>query len=210
MQKMREFLYPRNGFRRAVEYLGHRLKRLPDSPNKVAKGIAVGVFTSFTPFFGFHFVIAAALAWTLRGNILAAIIGTFFGNPATFPVIVAVNLWLGCEVFGLGDHGGSGFEFEVVAVAFAKAFLGLWTAVKSLFWDVETPFALLSDFMTDLFIPYLVGGFLPGLFCSIVVYLIAVPTVQAYQKRRRDRLRKRAVARLKAQAAKAAASKQEG
>ena len=80
LQKAREFIYPRNGIMRALGYLGHRLRRLPDSPHKIALGLASGVFVSFSPMFGFHFIYAALVAWIVRGNVLASLIGTFFGT----------------------------------------------------------------------------------------------------------------------------------
>jgi uncharacterized protein (DUF2062 family) len=51
-----EAVYPRGGWRRAIEYIKHRLRRLPDSPEKIGRGMAAGAFISFTPFYGFHFI----------------------------------------------------------------------------------------------------------------------------------------------------------
>jgi uncharacterized protein (DUF2062 family) len=191
LQKAREWIWPRNGLRRALEYLGHRIRRLPDSPHKIAKGLAAGVFVSFTPFFGFHFIVAALLAFAVRGNILASLIGTFFGNPVTFPFIVTISLWFGRTLYGLGEHGGSGTEFDIVALAFAKAFIGAWTAAKSLFYEVEAPLTLLKEFMSELFVPYLVGGIVPGLMMAVLVYVVSLPLVDAYQTRRRNRFNRR-------------------
>ena len=42
---------------------------------------------SFTPFIGFHFFLAVIFAYIFRGNIVASLIGTFVGNPFTFPFI---------------------------------------------------------------------------------------------------------------------------
>ena len=44
LQHVSQALYPRTGWRRAIEYIGHRIKRLPDSPHKIALGFACGVF----------------------------------------------------------------------------------------------------------------------------------------------------------------------
>ena len=93
----------------AIEYLGHRVRRLPDTPHRIALGFACGVFASFTPFFGLHFVLAAVLAGLLRGNIVAALIGTVAGNPLTFPLIASVSLGLGRRILG---YGASGRDFE--------------------------------------------------------------------------------------------------
>ena len=64
-----EFLWPRGGWGRAAQYVRHRVRRLPDTPEKISRGIWAGVFTAFTPFYGLHFVVAAVLAKLMRGNI---------------------------------------------------------------------------------------------------------------------------------------------
>ena len=51
---------------------------------------------SITPFIGFHLIITFALAWLLRGNMIAGVIaGTCFGNPVTYPFIWASTYQLG-------------------------------------------------------------------------------------------------------------------
>ncbi|MDA0961670.1 MAG: DUF2062 domain-containing protein, partial [Proteobacteria bacterium] len=78
-----EFLYPRGGWTRAFHYVKHRVRRLPDSPERIARGIWAGVFTTFTPFYGLHFIVAAIISRVMQGNILASLMATFFGNPLT-------------------------------------------------------------------------------------------------------------------------------
>src|SRR6056297_3944816 len=92
LQFIAEAFWPRGGWTRATRYVVHRLRRLPDPAHKISRGIAAGVFACFTPFFGLHFVIATALAFVLRGNLMAALLATFFGNPLTFPIIAAVSM----------------------------------------------------------------------------------------------------------------------
>ena len=90
-----EALLPRRGWRRGIEYIAHRLRRLPDTPHRIALGFACGVFASFTPFFGIHLIGAIALAWLIRGNLIAAAIGQFVGNPFTLPFIAWISMALG-------------------------------------------------------------------------------------------------------------------
>ena len=101
-----DFLYPRGGWVRAFEYVRHRVSRLPDTPEKIGRGIWAGVFTTFTPFFGLHFVIAWLLSRIMRGNVLAALMATFFGNPLTYVPIAATSLWFGHRI--LGRHASRG------------------------------------------------------------------------------------------------------
>lgn len=64
-----------------------KFKKLKGSPHAIALGIACGIAISFTPFVGAHLMLAVIVAWLLRGNIMAAMLGTAAGNPWTFPFI---------------------------------------------------------------------------------------------------------------------------
>lgn len=98
--RLREFLWPRRGWRRAWTYVFHRVRRLPGSPYSIAAGFACGAAMSFTPYIGFHFVGAALLAWIIGGNLMASAIGTAVGNPWTFPFIWAGIFRLGVWMLG--------------------------------------------------------------------------------------------------------------
>ncbi|MFH1803464.1 MAG: DUF2062 domain-containing protein [Pseudomonadota bacterium] len=91
LQRLRNVLWPRGGWRRSSRYFAHRVARLPGSPYSIAAGFAVGAAVSFTPFIGFHFILSILLSFLLRGNMVAALLGTVVGNPWTFPFIW---LWL--------------------------------------------------------------------------------------------------------------------
>ena len=73
--------------KRASLFYFLKLVRVKDSQNKLAIGFACGSMVSFTPFIGFHFLLAVFFAYLIRGNIVASLIGTFIGNPFTFPFI---------------------------------------------------------------------------------------------------------------------------
>ena len=73
--------------KRASLFYFLKLVRVKDSQDKLAIGFACGSMVSFTPFIGFHFFLAVIFAYLLRGNIVASLIGTFIGNPFTFPFI---------------------------------------------------------------------------------------------------------------------------
>ena len=73
--------------KRASLFYFLKLIRVKDSKDKLAVGFACGSMVSFTPFIGFHFLLAVFFAYVMRGNIIASLIGTFVGNPFTFPFI---------------------------------------------------------------------------------------------------------------------------
>lgn len=179
-------LYPRGGWTRAIQYIIHRVRRLPDPAHKISRGIAVGVFTCFTPFFGMHFFIAAWLAWLVRGNVMAALMATFFGNPLTFPIIAAVSMELGAFLLGRPP-----IPLQLVLPAFSDAAVELWQNFMAMFTVEETAWGSLRGFWHRYFLPYLVGGILPGITCGVAGYLLSNPVLNAYQKARVARLKKK-------------------
>lgn len=188
LRSIGEFFYPRGGWYRAARYVIYRLRRLPDPADRIARGIAAGVFTSFTPLFGLHFVTAALLSWILRGNLLAAMLATFVGNPITFPFIASLSLRLGNRILGLPPRDTN---LSYVVEAFAGASHDIWHNFLAIFSDHTAEWSGLSLFLDRVFLPYLVGGLLPGLGAALIAFGLSRPVITAYQKRRVKQLRKR-------------------
>lgn len=187
LQATGHFFYPKGGWSRAVYYVLHRLRRLPDPPHRIARGVAAGVFVCFTPFFGFHFFLAAGLAFIMQGNILASLLATFFGNPITFPIIVAVSLELGHWM--VGQPGA--VHLPQIFNEFTRASFELWTNVTAIFTTDVAHWDRLHRFFSHVFYPYLVGGIVPGIITAIAMYSLTLPAVAAYQKRRLKKLKAR-------------------
>ncbi|WP_425046633.1 DUF2062 domain-containing protein [Primorskyibacter sp. S87] len=180
-----ELFYPRGGWTRAFHYVKHRVRRLPDSPQRIARGIWAGVFTSFSPLFGLHFLVAGVIAKMMRGNIIAALMSTFFGNPITFVFIAAVSMHTG--------HFLLGTEFEDDAASLGEKFKeaggDLWHNFKANFTSAETDWHGLSLFYNEVFFPYLVGGLIPGAIAATICYTLSLPLITAYQNRRRTKIK---------------------
>lgn len=194
LQVLAESVWPRGGWTRAFHYVKHRVRRLPDDPHRIARGVFAGVFVSFTPLFGFHFLSATAVAILVRGNILAALLATFFGNPITFPIIAYSSLKLGNWMLGT--------QFEAVhSDSLMHTFLGAGRDLKhnvlAMFTDATAHWGALATFFYEVFLPYLVGGFVPGIIAGVICYYLSAPIIAAYQKRRRHRIKER-LAHLKA------------
>lgn len=184
-QRLREALAPRKGWWRGLDYIRKRMRRLPDSPHRIALGFACGVFASFTPLFGLHFILAAAFAWAARANVLAALFGTVIGNPLTFPLISATALYTGRWLMGRNARGDN---FEVITHAFAEGLNSIWGTAKAWFGYGPSMLDGLLEFANEIFLPYLIGGIVPGLIAAAVCYWTIGPVVAAYQERRRRKL----------------------
>ena len=193
LQIVGEAFYPRGGWRRAAVYVIHRLRRLPDPAHRISRGIAAGVFVSFTPFYGLHFLCAGLIAWMMRGNILAALLATFFGNPITFPVIATLSVELGSYLLGLPP-----VPLPKVVGSFSLASVELWSNFTAIFTSATADWSHLSTFFTHIFLPYLVGGLIPGIFAGLIAYYASYPIILSYQRGRLHALRERFEKRRKA------------
>ncbi len=187
-QSLWHLVWPKGGWVRAFEYVKHRLRRLPDTPEKIARGISAGVFTSFTPFFGMHFIMAWLFARTLRGNVPAALLGTFFGNPLTYVPIAVSSLTMGH--FLLGTRPDRTVHVTLMG-KFSGAGSDLWHNFLAMFTDAKADWHALSIFFEDVFLPFAVGSIIPGLLTAVVMYYVTLPVIRVYQNSRRKRLKSR-------------------
>lgn len=183
-----DFVYPRGGWTRAFYYVTHRLRRLPDTPERIARGIAAGVFTTFTPFYGMHFIIAALIAKTVRGNVVAALLGTFFGNPLTYVPIGVAALKTGHFLLGKPLAEGTERSF---GGKFVDAWSDLWDNFLTLFTTRPADWHGLRIFYDTIFFPYLIGGAVVGVVVGVACYYLTLPAIRAYKRRRLNRIRRK-------------------
>lgn len=201
LQAALDFLWPRGGWTRAFYYIRHRLRRLPGSPERIARGVWAGVFVTFTPFYGLHFIVAALVSRLVQGNLLAALLSTFFGNPLTYIPIGVVSLQTGH--FLLGTEFERGSERSLIN-KFTDAGADLMHNFWAIFSDAQMDWHGLQIFWSEVFYPYLIGGIVPGIIVATIAYYLSVPVIRAYQKRRAKGIQKKFEA-LKERAAKVSA-----
>ena len=170
--KILGFFWPSIGWRRAAAYIMLRLARLPGTAYSLAGGFACGAAMSFTPFVGFHFVISVILAWIIRANIVASVIGTAVGNPWTFPFIWT---WL----YQTGTWMTSGSKAEAVPGPEFTEFFGHMMEAALNF---DLPYLL--DTVAPVFWPMLVSSVPTGFVIWWIFYLPLKYMVQGYQNRR--------------------------
>ncbi|HKL68565.1 DUF2062 domain-containing protein [Salibaculum sp.] len=178
-----ELFWPRGGWGRAARYVQYRVRRLPDTPEKIGRGIWAGVFVTFTPFFGLHFFISVFLAGLMRGNLVAALLATFFGNPLTYIPIAATSLWFGHMLLGQAP-GRLDINAEISA-----AWTDIWHNLRALFSPEEMQWEGLQAFYQTTFFPFMIGSIIPGVITATICYYLAVRVIHAYQNRRRKLLK---------------------
>lgn len=164
IERMRVHLWPRRSWTRSSRYVAYRLRRLSDTPHAVALGFAVGVFIAVTPFLGTHMVVAALVAWAIGGSVVAALLGTFVGNPLTYPVFWYSTYELGNLILG-GDEPRP--RIDLSGGIFRTSIEQLWPILK----------------------PMTLGAVPVGLALAALSYALVKPMVDAYRRRRRRALK---------------------
>ncbi|MEZ5829206.1 MAG: DUF2062 domain-containing protein [Hyphomicrobiales bacterium] len=161
LERLRVHLWPRRSWSRSTRYIVHRVRRLSATPHAVALGFAAGVFAATTPFLGTHMIMAALVAWIVGGSIVAAVLGTFVGNPLTYPL-----LWYSTyEVGHLMLGGGSARERVDLSG-------GIFRTSIDQIWPILKPMSL--------------GAIPIGVALAALSYVLVKPMVDAYQHRRRE------------------------
>ncbi len=174
----KQFVWPSMGWSRAISYVKHRLLRISDTPHNVALGLAVGLGVSFTPLLGTHFIQAGLIALILRANPIAAMIGTFIGNPWTFPFFWWAGLSSGSFLFSFLGLKGAQYLPEDITI-------------ESI-WDV------LFTHPWDLLLPWMLGGYLLAIISIPASYYVYIQLIESAKKardkardmRKREKLKK--------------------
>ena len=145
-----------NKVNRIITYYKLRLARLPDSNYAISSGFACGAMVSFTPLLGLHFVLAIIFAYLIRGNFIAALIGTVVGNPLTFPFIWGL-------IYKVGTY---------------------LTNINSQKITHEINFEMILNQTYEIFFPMLVGGLIVAPLVWIITYYVIFSFIASFKKRR--------------------------
>ena len=160
--------------RKQASVLWRRMLRLRATPHEVALGCAAGVFAACTPFLGLQIALAMAIAFVLRVNVPAAVLGTFVGNPLSWPAIWSASYFAGAWVLGTepavaADH---------LAAQATRLSAQLLAPVPM---ALDTTAVNLSPFVA----PMVLGGLMIGLLAAAGSYYPMRRAVRVFQKRRR-------------------------
>lgn len=159
-----------HGFTRSLRYMKLRLLRLSASPHSIAAGVALGIGVAWTPFLGVHIIIAMALGFLMRVNLVAAALGTTFANPLTFPFIWASTWELGHFLLGRQKEAGVA-HVDFVALFSHLEFRQIWRPVLE---------------------PMTVGALLPAAVSAVIAYITVYSLISGFQRRKMENLAHRA------------------
>lgn len=160
LERLRVHIWPRRSWGRSGRYVVYRLRRLSATPHAIALGFSAGAFAAVTPYVGTHIAMAALVAWAVGGSIVASLLGTFLGNPLTYPFFWFASYKIGNVLLGTQ---GARQNIDLTHGIFQSSFEQLWPILK----------------------PMTLGCIPVGLAIAAACYFLVRPMVEAYQRRRR-------------------------
>lgn len=140
-----------------------RIVRIKAPAESIAVGLAVGVFAGALPFLSLQMAIAVFLAFILRGNIIAAALGTWWTNPFNWAIVFPLLYMLG-KVFVPGADAHLPMS-ELIHLPFLDLLQRGWK------WLLITT----------------LGGFIVGIPLAVVTYFATRRAVLIYHDRRAQR-----------------------
>ena len=182
--KKTSFYYVKNlirnlfSFSRTRKYISLSIKRIKGSPHELALGIATGISISFTPFIGFHTLLAIFISWIIGGSMAAAVIGTLFGNPWTFPFFWYLTYEVGQFLYQ-GTFNYEEFSFNNIK----KEITTLLTILKYIFLSANLK-EIKNNFLMLNVIPIMSLGAIPLVLISwSISYIIFLNIFKSYKNR---------------------------
>ena len=170
-------------FRPVLRFVKTRILHTDDSPERIARGIAVGLFTAWLPLFGLHIILSLIFATILRANKAMALLFIWVSNPLTALFIYYPSYRVGRFLLGFFRQTPT-VDPEQIETLFADTLsvkrivlefftIDLWKQI----WDVFTKVGL------EMFI----GGILLGFIVAKISYWISVTLIKRVRTRRQRR-----------------------
>jgi uncharacterized protein (DUF2062 family) len=158
-------------------YLEYKILHIDDSPQKIALGLAIGLFVAWTPLLGLHILIVIALSMLLRANKFASLVSVWVSNVFTFFIIYYPSYLLGRFVFNIFAPDRA-MNRQQVSEAFNKLF-----SPSNVFTGIFTK-QYWSDFvsLSKTIGPELwLGCFLLGGLVATVSYIICYKVIMSHR-----------------------------
>ncbi len=164
-----------------IRFVLNRLKRLfiyrvlhvDDTPHRIALGVAIGIFITWTPTMGFQMILTVLLSAMFRANKLVGVPFVWISNPLTLFPVYGPNFLVGSWALG-GGYTWSEFQN---ALARASHFHGNIIERIQAWWEATW----------QVFAPLWLGSILVGLILGTLSYFAVHYAVVAYRRHRQLR-----------------------
>jgi uncharacterized protein (DUF2062 family) len=156
---------------------------LDEEPWRIAAGMGLGVFISFTPFYGFHTVVALLCAFAFRLNKVATVTGAWVNLPWFAPAVYGVSLMVGELILSGGavPPGWTDWTLRDL-VATSQSYFQAQKVKEGIYTLVELTFAVSK--------PLVVGTTVLGALAGAIAYLLTLEGVKEVRRLKILKMRK--------------------
>lgn len=171
--------------RKTLRYYYLKLVKHSGSPESVAMGVAVGLFTGFLIPFGLQMAIALPLAFILKARKIPALTCTWVTNPYTIPFIYPVQCYVG-SLFLAKPLG-----FSKIREIFTDFFSSCSTLDGGFIDNFKGTLNALLNLGEDILTPFLLGGLLFGLVSAFIGYFTSYGMIIRHNQKKKAKLARR-------------------
>lgn len=154
--------------RKLKRFFIYRVLHVDDTPHRIALGLAIGIFITWTPTMGFQMILTVMVAALMRANKFVGVPFVWISNPVTLVPIYAPNFLVGSWILP-GDYSVRKFCESVSKAAFAG---GGWMNKIGAWWEATI----------DFFWPLWVGSVVVGLVLALPTYFVTRWAVTRYRR----------------------------
>ena len=155
--------------RRLRRFFIYRVLHVDDTPHRIALGIAVGIFITWTPTFGMQMILTVLISALVGANKFVGVPFVWISNPFTAGLVYGPNYFIGSYLLG-GNYNWSKF-FD--ATGAAMNFSGGWVARIQSWWTATS----------EILLPLWLGSVIVAVTLAVLTYFTISYIVTAYRQR---------------------------
>lgn len=162
-------------YRRIIFFVVHHILHTDDTPSRIARGVAIGVFMAWLPLLGLQMMLVLGLSFIFRANKVVGLPIVWISNPFTLGPIYYPSYLLGSAMLKLQPVSVEDLERRFAAVSYLPWAGRLKELADLLFGGI--------------FYPTFIGSLVVGAVMAVGSYFL---TVRAVKRHRQKRIARRA------------------
>ncbi|MGC9453272.1 MAG: DUF2062 domain-containing protein [Phycisphaerae bacterium] len=166
--------------KRLEGFFVYRVLHVDDTPHRIALGVAIGIFVTWTPTMGFQMLITLALAWLLGANKLVGLPFVWISNPLTAGMIYYPNFALGRWLLGEQYEAP---RFSQMLLVSGDSWIETWVLRVQAWWEAT------YHALAPLWLGSLIVATVLGMATYIAIRYAVVAYRKALQLRREHRMK---------------------
>ncbi len=157
-------------YRRISFFVVHHILHTDDTPSRIARGVAIGMFIAWLPLIGLQMLLVLGLSFIFRANKLVGLPIVWISNPFTLGPVYYPSYLLGSAMLKRQTVNMASLESRFAEFASLSWSLRIKECVDLLFGGI--------------FYPTLIGSLVVGAPLGIITYFLTVRAVKRHRLKR--------------------------